>query len=164
MVGSKTGAGNGKSLYRVRVREGGAVVVERLELGEWIEDLVELPDGRLVLWNGRNTIQVVEAGNQIFSACIGCHAVRKEVHGVGPDLVGVVGGKVATHKNYDYSKAMAQFGGTWTPERLDKFLTDPQATVPGTTMDFEGIADPETRRKIVEYLEEMTQHWKDTKR
>ena len=164
MVGSKTGAGNGKSLYRVRMREGRAVVVERLELGERIEDLVDLPDGRLVLWNGRNTIQVVEAGNQIFSACIGCHAVRKEVHGVGPDLVGVVGGKVARHKNYDYSEAMAKFGGTWTPERLDKFLTDPQATVPGTTMDFEGIAEPETRRKIVEYLEEMTQHWKDTKR
>lgn len=163
MVASKTGSGNGKSLYRVRMREGRAVVVERLITGERIEDLVELPDGRLVLWNGVTTIQVVEGGNQVFSACIGCHAVRKEVHGIGPDLMGVVGSKVARHKNYDYSEAMVEFGGTWTRERLDKFLTNPQATVPGTTMDFEGIADPATRKKIVDYLEEMTQHWKDAK-
>jgi glucose/arabinose dehydrogenase len=43
MVSSLTGQRNGRSIFRVRVREGRAVVVERLKTGDVIRDLVELP-------------------------------------------------------------------------------------------------------------------------
>ena len=51
--------------------------------------------------------------------------------------MGVVGQKVARHTKtgYQYSKAMKKFGGKWTRERLDKFLENPTAFVPGTTMN-----------------------------
>ncbi len=156
MVASLSGQGDGRSLYRVRIREGRAVVVERLKTGHLIRDLVELPDGRLVLWDGRDTIQIIEPGNQIFSSCIGCHRLRKTHHGIGPDLMGIVGSKVARHKKYDYSPALVNFGGKWTPARLDAFLADPQATVPGTTMNYAGIVEPETRKAIINYLQKLT--------
>lgn len=147
---------NGRSLFRIRIKEGRVILAERLETGQRIEDLVELPDGRIVLWSGWNRVQVVEPGDQIFSSCIGCHSIYRFAHGIGPDLVGVVGSKVARHKNYNYSDAMIAFGGTWTRERLDAFLADPKATVPGTTMEFAGIADPGKRKKIIDYLQQLT--------
>jgi len=49
---------------------------------------------------------------------------------------------------------MKDFGGRWTPERLDQFLADPAGTVPGTAMQFEGIKDPVQREKIIQYLKQ----------
>jgi len=157
MVSSLYGRGNGRSLFRVRIREGRAVVVERLKTGLPIRDFIEMPDGRLVLWNGFSTIQTLEPANHILSSCSGCHALRWQTHGIGPDLMGVVGQKVAFHKGYNYSRAMIQFGGKWSPERLDAFLSNPEGTVPGTTMETEGINDPEKRKAIINYLKKAQQ-------
>tara|TARA_Y100000589_G_C26849579_1_gene505367 strand:+ start:337 stop:546 length:210 start_codon:yes stop_codon:yes gene_type:complete len=53
---------------------------------------------------------------------------------------------------FGYSDALRRSGIVWTEEVLDKFLADPLATVPGTTMGFAGIKDDEERRSIIEYL------------
>ena len=37
-------------------------------------------------------------------------------------------------------------------DRLDNFLANPGAVVPGSTMQFSGIADPDSRRKLIEFL------------
>jgi cytochrome c2 len=34
-------------------------------------------------------------------------------------------------------------------------MADPQALVPGTTMQFEGIKDPVQRAQLIEYLEHV---------
>jgi cytochrome c len=62
-------------------------------------------------------------------------------------------GRPCLKQDFEYSEAMREFGGRWTAERLDAFLADPQAIVPGTSMQFGGIKDPEQRRKIIAYLE-----------
>jgi cytochrome c2 len=154
MVSSLYGLWYGKSLFRVKVAEDRVVVVERIHTGRPIRDLVELVDGRLALWDGYNMIQLVKPTTAAFSACSGCHALRKDTHGIGPDLMGVVGQDVARHTStgYQYSKAMKSLGGTWTREKLDKFLENPAAMVPGTTMNFPGIADPVERKAIIDYL------------
>jgi len=59
---------------------------------------------------------------------------------------------VAGIEKFDYSPAMKAAGGRWTKERLDAFLANPGAAIPGTTMMFPGIPDAGTRRKIIEYL------------
>ncbi len=156
MIASLNGEGNGRSIFRARIREGRVIVVERLETGQPIRDLVELPDGRLVLWNGSDTVQVVASAEHVFSSCNGCHTLRKANHGIGPDLMGVVGREVASHAGYEYSAALRGYAGEWTRERLDDFLEDPQGTAPGTTMDFQGIDDPGTRKEIIDYLEKLT--------
>jgi cytochrome c len=60
--------------------------------------------------------------------------------------------EVAARDDFQYSPAMRAFGGEWTTERLDAFLANPQATVPGTTMQMPGIRDAAERAAIVNYL------------
>lgn len=153
MVSSLEGKIFGKSLFRVKIAEGRVVVSERMRTGLKVRDLLELEDGRLVLWDGRDTVQVVEPADIVFSECIGCHSLDKS--GIGPPLMDVVDARVARIKNYQYSDAMKSFGGTWTRRRLDDFLKDPSKALPGTTMTTPGIADPDRRKAIIDYLQEL---------
>ncbi len=155
LVSSLIGLGNGKSLFRVKIEQQRAVVVERIHVGHPVRDLLEIDDGRLVLWDGSNALTFVEASNHIFSECSGCHALRWQSHGVGPDLMGVVGERVARHKEFRYSQALRDFGGRWTTERLDEFLRDPASAVPGTTMQYGGIEDSKRRAQIIQYLTDL---------
>src|SRR3546814_17419645 len=60
--------------------------------------------------------------------CGGCHSV--ETNRIGPRHRGVVGRPVASVPDYDYSPALKQLGGTWTPARLDLWLSDTKEMVP----------------------------------
>jgi cytochrome c len=42
--------------------------------------------------------------------------------------------------------------GVWDAARLDKFLQQPQTSVPGTTMAFPGVTDAAHREAIIKYL------------
>jgi cytochrome c len=72
----------------------------------------------------------------------------------GVSLGDVIDRRVASIDGYNYSRAMQAAGGMWSRERLDAFLANPSATVPGTTMQFGGIADPQVRRALIDYLED----------
>ena len=157
LISSLGGRGYGKSIYRLRVLDDKVQFVERIQLGFQIRDLVELPNGNLVTWSGDGLIQTVAPATHVFSSCIGCHSLNPGwLHGIGPDLLGVVNSPVARFDNYQYSDAMADAGGRWSRERLDAFLSDPQAVVPGTTMVFEGIKDKSERQEIIKYLMQVS--------
>jgi cytochrome c len=53
---------------------------------------------------------------------------------------------------YNYSAALRSSGLTWNAATLDRWLTAPQRTVPGTKMPFAGIPDPARRKQVVDYL------------
>ena len=85
--------------------------------------------------------------------CAACHSFAEGAAAiVGPNLYGVAGGAVAAVVGYDYSAALKQVGGRWTPERLDAWLLRPQAFAPGTRMGFAGIANDGDRADVVAYL------------
>ena len=71
----------------------------------------------------------------------------------GPNLRGVVGRPAATIEGYTDSKSMLEMltGVVWSEEKLDRWITNSQAWVPGSFM-FYKQADPEARRKIILYL------------
>jgi len=75
-----------------------------------------------------------------------------ESNGIGPDLRKVVGRNVATTPGYRYSAALRGLGGKWTRDRLDQFLTNPHAYVPGTKMSFPGVVKQADRRQLIEFL------------
>jgi cytochrome c len=70
-------------------------------------------------------------------------------------LAGLIGRQVASAKGASYSRAMRSLGGTWTQERLDEFLRQPAAMVPGTTMSTEGIADDAVRSEIIRLIGQL---------
>jgi len=94
-----------------------------------------------------------EAGAQAFLPCSACHSVTPGGAAlIGPNLNGVVGREVGSSPEFDYSPELKAVGGTWTPEQLDRFLSNPSAFAPGTRMGYVGVADPVERRKLIAYL------------
>jgi len=71
----------------------------------------------------------------------------------GPTLRGVVGRPAASVEGYSYSKAMLATlaGVVWSEEKLDRWITNSQAWVPGSFMYYK-MPDPETRRKVILFL------------
>jgi cytochrome c len=94
-----------------------------------------------------------EAGREAFAVCGACHTVAPGGAAlIGPNLWGIVGREIGSMSGFDYSAELKSVGGTWTPERLDRFLTNPTAFAPGTRMGYAGVADPAERAALVGYL------------
>lgn len=155
------GSLSSRSLYRLVIADDRAVVQEPIALDKRVRDILQMPDGRLLIWSDDAALTVLEPattldGASLFAtSCLGCHSVVDGMsHRLGPDLFGVVGRRVGHAKGFDeYSPAMQAQSGEWDAARLDKFLQQPQAVVPGTSMAFPGVADPEHRKAIIEYLQ-----------
>lgn len=92
-------------------------------------------------------------GSDVFDTnCAVCHSTDPGTNKLGPSLAGVVGRKSASLADYSYSPAMMKAGLTWDKATLDKYLTDPQAMVPGTKMLFPGLKDADDRKALIDYL------------
>jgi cytochrome c2 len=147
------------SLYRARIRDQRIVMMERIPFGRRLRDITEGSEGQLLMWTDRGAVLEVEADNDVgggetvFQACSGCHMIGDgDSNGIGPDLRKVVGRPVANMPGFRYSPAFQNLGGKWTRDRLDQFLTNPQAYVPGTKMRFPGVPDAEKRKELIEFL------------
>lgn len=93
------------------------------------------------------------AGQQVFAtACADCHRLHHSK--VGPPLAGVFGRRAGTVPGYPYSPALAKAGLTWTADRLDAWLADPQKAVPGALMPFH-LDDRLRRRDVIAYLRSL---------
>jgi cytochrome c2 len=148
-----------RSLYRLRTKDDRVIFAEPLPIEQRVRDMFELPDGRILVWTDTATLMDIRpteemSGALLFgSMCQSCHWIHDGLsHRAGPDLFGIVDKEVASSPHFEYSPALRSFGGEWTRERLDRFLADPQATVPGTQMNFEGINDAQQRALIIEHL------------
>jgi cytochrome c len=92
-------------------------------------------------------------GRVQFARCQSCHSLDPAVQrGIGPNLAGIVGKQAGRQSGFRYSRGLAGASFRWTPERLDAFLAKPREIVPGTTMVFSGIPDPEARRALIAYM------------
>jgi cytochrome c len=71
----------------------------------------------------------------------------------GPNLYGVVGTKAAEPRgDYKFSDALKASNITWTPDKLDTWITKPQDLVAGTKMTFAGMKDAKDRTDVIAYL------------
>ena len=89
-------------------------------------------------------------GEQLYSRCAACHALAYDR--VGPRHCGLLGRRAGAVSGFDYSDAMKRSKLVWNAKTLDRFLADPVRTVPGTTMTYAGVPDPEERADLIAYL------------
>jgi cytochrome c len=91
-------------------------------------------------------------GKLIFERrCTGCHAMDENRE--GPQLRTVYGRKAGSVAGFEYSVSVARLGVTWNPETLDRWLTDPDAMVPGNNMS---VVTPKAadRKDLIAYLKQ----------
>jgi cytochrome c len=94
----------------------------------------------------------VDHGKAVFQrACSSCHQVAQPKNMQGPNLIGVVGRKIAGVDGYSYSSALKAADGTWTPAALDGFLANPGQAFKGTKMINRLAPDPD-RADVIAYL------------
>lgn len=97
-----------------------------------------------------------EAGKKVWRKCKACHTIKKDgKKRIGPNLWNIVGANVAAREGFKYSKAMVAFGGQWTYERLDAYLTKPRKVVKGGKMSFVGLKKPKDRANVIAFMRMM---------
>lgn len=103
--------------------------------------------------NAADTTSDAKRGAKAFQACAACHALEPDRHLTGPSLAHILGRKAGTQKGFlRYSDAMLGADVVWNEHTLNQWLTNPAKFIPGNSMTFRGIPDPEVRRDIIAYL------------
>jgi cytochrome c len=94
-----------------------------------------------------------KAGEAIHSRCLACHALAYDR--TGPRHCGLFGRRAGSVKDFAYSDAMKRSAIVWNRATLDRFLRDPLAAVPGTSMGYAGVADRRERADLIAYLDHV---------
>jgi cytochrome c len=101
-----------------------------------------------------------ERGRIAFQKCYACHDVAPGNDVAGPSLHAIVGRPIAARPGYEYSaalRALAEREGRWTEALLDRYIADPEAVAPGTSMTFTGMRDPRERADLIAWLRRQSE-------
>jgi cytochrome c len=87
--------------------------------------------------------------------CATCHTTNlSDPVRQGPPLLGIVGRPAGKVDGFHYSTGFAAADFIWDDAKLDAWLANPQAIVPGAVMAYRQ-SKPETRAAIIAYLKEL---------
>ena len=87
--------------------------------------------------------------------CATCHTTNaSDPPRQGPTLFNIVGREAGTAAGFRYSAGFANAKFQWDEQKLDEWLVDPQAMIPGAIMPYKQ-AKAELRIAIVSYLKEL---------
>ncbi|MCA3636598.1 MAG: c-type cytochrome [Rhabdaerophilum sp.] len=100
-----------------------------------------------------------EKGATAARKCAACHQFTKDgKNGQGPLLYNVVARVKGSAAGFNYSNALkerAAKGEKWDFESLDAFIANPKAYLPGTSMNYAGIARPDERADLISYMRQQ---------
>jgi cytochrome c len=89
-------------------------------------------------------------GEQLYeSRCIACHAL--DANRVGPKHRGVYGRKAGSVSDFAYSPALITSKIIWSETTLNRWLTDPEAFIPGQRMNFR-VPSADDRADLIAFL------------
>lgn len=97
-----------------------------------------------------NAPSPAQAGEAIYGRCLACHSLGNDR--TGPRHCGLFGRRAGSIKGFAYSEAMKRSKLVWNEKTLDRFLANPDKTVPGTTMTIAGMPDKKERTDLIAYL------------
>lgn len=89
-------------------------------------------------------------GQELYSSrCFACHSI--DANRVGPAHRGVFGRKAGAVSGYDYSPALKKSTIIWNEQTLDRWLADPEKSIPGQKMGY-SVMDAKDRADLIAYL------------
>jgi cytochrome c len=97
-------------------------------------------------------------GAGTFQACAVCHSTTPGEHMTGPSLAKIWQHRAGTVEDFQrYSEAMTRAKLVWTEQTLDKWLANPEAFIPGTSMSFQGLRESKARQDVIAYLKAVSE-------
>ncbi len=91
-----------------------------------------------------------ERGAQIYKTrCTGCHSL--DANRIGPRHRGVYGRVAGSLDDFRYSPALQAATVVWDDNSLNRWLTNPEAFIPGQRMGFR-LGDDAARRDVIAFL------------
>jgi cytochrome c len=99
----------------------------------------------------------LDNGQAKFAICKTCHTPNQGGGNMtGPNLWGVFGRKSGTSPGFAYSDGMKSLGVVWDADKINQWISNPRAMVPGTKMTYIGLENPKDRIDVVAYLKTVT--------
>jgi cytochrome c len=74
---------------------------------------------------------------------------------IGPTLFGVIGRRPGSVPGFNYTTDHKKLDVTWDAATLDKYLANPRAMVPDTSMIYAGLKNDAERADLIAYLETL---------
>ena len=154
-----------QSLYRLKYKENRIIFCEPIWIGHRIRDILELGQSIYLLTDDGFLIKVTPdelalsldqksklAGiyqDSNLSKCMACHhfGETNPTHSA-PSLSGIIGKKIGSDVNFNYSSELSSKKGVWTQESLKEYLRDPTAFAKGTVMPRLNLDDNEISKII----------------
>src|SRR5438309_11976591 len=97
-------------------------------------------------------------GAMIFQACAACHSTTPHEQMTGPSLAKIWQRKAGSVEGFSrYSEAMKRVELIWTDATLDRWLSNPEGLVPGTSMTFVGLRESNARQDVIAYLKAVSE-------
>lgn len=105
-------------------------------------------------WRGQDPKKLAARGKRLFAECQVCHQVGPDArNGAGPGLYRVLGRPAGRVTGFAYSAALEGAGFTWTQSAFDAWIAAPWRFLPGTNMQYGGLAKSEDRLALLAFLE-----------
>ena len=117
--------------------------------------LMGLPQVALAQFTVPVAPPVADGATLFTRQCGTCHLITEDGGPrQGPNLHFVFGRKAGTVPGFAYSAGYTESGIVWNEASLDRYLTNPQAVIPGSIMAYRQT-DPEIRQTIIAWLREQ---------
>jgi cytochrome c len=137
----------------------------RVQHSGWVHLIVTL-SGMAYMLSSHSSLsqelvsQAKEASSeqQVFNnACRTCHTIKEGDNRQGPNLYKIIGRKVGSLPDYNYSSAMKGADFVWDEEKLEHFIASPDEVVPGNNMKpYSGLASTDDRKKVIAFLQSVS--------
>lgn len=161
----------GQSLFRLHLEGPRVAFVEPIVLKHRFRDITETSAGDLVALAEDGYLVYFEPvaldaedpgliprerGQLIAGRCQGCHTFEEGgANGIGPNLHGLVGRRIASVNGFRYSQALRDAGGRWTEESIRRFVTAPSDFAPGSSMEMGFALTDEEFGYLLSYLRSL---------
>lgn len=111
--------------------------------------------GGYYYWHKRLSPEALDLrGAQLMLNCRRCHSIVAGIASTGPSLIGIWNRQAGSVETYErYSPALRASKVVWNADTLDKWLANPQALIPGTSMTNGEIEDDKDRAILIRWLE-----------
>jgi cytochrome c len=97
--------------------------------------------------------QNIEKGASVFQQCLPCHSIGPGAQNkVGPELNGLDGRHSGSVPGFKYTKDYTDPGLVWNKETFEKYIKNPRAMMPDTTMIFPGIQNGQAINDLWAYI------------